>query len=124
MPVAALFSAMRLDHYSGYSKGLTGIAERVRIDLLQSAQWFAVIGHAFLKKHLLSFQLGDALLIGCDHAACAGFDDAVQQGFNLLLSLVDIFLDRLGRVSRLSQACIPDVAEHGLCKLEQPFGRL
>ena len=37
---------------------------------------------------------------------------------------VDTFLDPLGSISRRSKACVPDVAEHRLGKLEQPFGGL
>ncbi|MAZ18483.1 MAG: hypothetical protein CL535_19420 [Ahrensia sp.] len=81
--------------------------------------WLAVLGEFFLCQNLLMLQLGDALLISSDHRLIARFDNAVEQGIDLLFDVGDTGAQRLRALRSLCKARIPCVLEHGLYKLEQ-----
>ncbi|TPE48556.1 hypothetical protein [Amaricoccus solimangrovi] len=87
--------------------------------LLQGLPRLAARGKFFARQRLLTLQLRNPLLVGRDHGRVARFDDAVEQGFDLLVDLADAGTERLRRVSGFGKAHVPCVLEHRLDQSEK-----
>ncbi|MCM2561756.1 hypothetical protein M8756_07815 [Lutimaribacter sp. EGI FJ00015] len=73
---------------------------------------------------LLAFQLVDPFLIRLNHRRTGGFDDAVEQRFDLSFDILGLGCERALLLPRFRELHVPCVNEHSSHQLIELFGGL
>lgn len=74
-------------------------------------------------QSFLTFELGDALVIGCDDTGVCRVDNTVDQLLDLAIMSLDSVLERLRRLRRPRCLDVPGALDHGLDDREETVGR-